>query len=275
MREKNKLTHPQRKPVATTPASLGIPFRTVQFPSRIDHLSLHGWLLTAPNNHGRLVVMAHGFRDNRVIDPVGLPTASALYHAGISVLMFDFRDEGESPGTEVTVGIFERRDLLGAVNLAHQLGYSHVGIAGYSMGASVALEATAEDPSVQAVLADSPFADLHTYLRTNMPTWTNLPNWPFTSEILFEMRVISGLDSRQASPLTELKSWPPRPLLLIAGTADKTIPMANSKSLYQEVKSNPQDTLWIVPGATHIKAYKVNPPLYEKRVAGFFSRYLQ
>lgn len=270
------LTHPARVAIKGTPADVGLTYQSVKFPSRQDKLSIQGWLIPASQAGGdKMVIETHGYRGNRSQDQPALPTAKSLHDAGFSVMMFDFRDEGESPGNTVSVGLFETRDLLGAVDYAKSLGYKHIGIIGFSMGASTALEATTRDTDVQATIADSPFASLHDYLVTNMPVWTHLPNWPFTPEILWEVKTFTGLNAVQVDPLADLKTWTPRPLLLIAGSADTTIPMRNSTLLYDEVRQNPQDSLWIVDGAKHVGAYKVNPSTYESKVTAFFTTYLK
>ncbi|MCL6490015.1 MAG: alpha/beta fold hydrolase [Alicyclobacillus mali] len=270
-----KLTHPARKPISTSPAAYGLKYENIRFPSRVDHLMLSGWLIPAARPTDRIVIEAHGYRQNRALDHPALPVAKALHDAGFAVLMFDFRDEGESPGTEVTVGDYELRDLLGAIDYAHKLGYGEVGLIGYSMGASTALEATAADPSVNATIADSPFDDLETYLQQNLSVWTNLPSFPFNGEILWEVKHLFGLDPNAVDPLKQLASAKPRPILLIAGTADTIIPPSNSEALYDELhRRDPEDTLWLVPGAQHVGAYDVEPKAYLERVVDFFEAYM-
>jgi uncharacterized protein len=268
------MTHPQRLAVKGSPADFGMQYTDVTFPAREDHVNLKGWLIPAARAADKIVIFSHGYKGNRDNIDAALPTMKALHDAGFSVLAFDYRDEGESDGSLVSVGFYEVRDLLGAVDWAEQQGYRKIGVIGFSMGASTALVAAAKDDRIQAVIADSPFANLHDYLEANLPVWSHLPNWPFTPEILWECRVINGLDARQVNPLSGLAQWKPRPLLLIAGTADDTIPMANSQELYNVVKNNPDDTLWIVDGATHVKAYNVNPQAYEEKVTSFFTKYL-
>jgi dipeptidyl aminopeptidase/acylaminoacyl peptidase len=268
------MTHPARLAVKGSPADYGMKYTDVTFPAREDHLNLKGWLIPADTATDKIVIFSHGYKGNRANIDAALPTMKALHDAGFTVLAFDYRDEGESDGSLVSVGFYEVRDLLGAVDWAAQHGYHKIGVIGYSMGASTALVAAAKDDRIQAVVADSPFANLHDYLEENLPVWSHLPNWPFTPEILWECRVFNGLDSRQVDPLSGLAAWKPRPLLLIAGTADDTIPMTNSQALYNVVKNNLDDQLWIVDGATHVKAYNVNPQVYETKVTSFFTRYL-
>lgn len=267
------LTHPVRKPITETPAKYGLAYQSIHFTSRVDHVQLSGWLIPAASPSGKVVIEDHGYGENRSSEPASLPDAKALHNAGYTVLMFDFRDEGESAGKQVSVGLYEQRDLLGAVDYAKKLGYQHIGIIGYSMGASTALEVTAADSSVDATIADSPFSNLYQYLQGHMPRWTHLPNFPFTPEILWEMRVFDHINAHLVNPEKDLQHVLQRPILLIAGTMDKTVPLSNSKSLYKELKRehDKSASLWIVPGARHIRAYTVEPKRYESRIVRFFN----
>lgn len=270
-----QLTHPKRIALTKTPNDFGMNYQDVSFPSQTDHVSLKGWLIPAVSHTDKIVIFSHGYKGNRENIDADFPTMKALHDAGFNVLAFDFRDEGQSNGDMVSVGYFEVRDVLGAVDFAKSHGYSKVGVIGFSMGASTALQAAVQDQRIQAVIADSPFANLYDYLSDNLPTWSHLPNWPFTPELLFEFKVLNGLDAHGVNPLGGLQHWTPRPLLLIAGTADDTIPMSNSQALYNEVKNNQADSLWIVPGAKHVKAYNVNPQAYEQKVTSFFETNLK
>lgn len=269
------LVHPARQPITRTPAAFGLPYRSIRFPSRVDHLDLKGWLI--PGGSRRIVIEAHGYRENRSSDAPALPVARALHRADIAVLMFDFRDEGRSPGKEVTVGLYEQRDLSGAVRYARKLGYRHIGVIGYSMGAATALEVAGSDRAVEATVADSPFANLSAYLQRHLSQWTGLPSWPFNPEISLELRWLYGLNPRRVDPERSLRHFGQRPLLLIAGTADTTVPPSNSQRLYRELRGehDQRARLWLVSGATHVGAYGRHPSQYVATVVRFFRRYLR
>lgn len=270
-----KLIHPARKAIVKTPSSYDLGYRAITFPSAVDHLLLSGWLIPAAIPSKTLVIEAHGYRENRSSNAPSLPVADALHKAGDAVLMFDFRAEGKSQGDVVSVGLYEQRDLRGAVAYAQKLGYSHIGVIGYSMGASTALEVASSDPVIGAVVADSPFSNLYKYLQLHMSEWTHLPNWPFTPEILWELKAFNNLNARLVDPEKMMARLGQRPIMLIAGTADKTIPMRNSESLYKALERDKMASLWEVKGAKHVGAYIVHPKQYLLRVTHFFSIYLQ
>lgn len=262
------LTHPNRLPLVGNPNEYGLKYQNVLFSSREDNLKLSGWYIPAENSKA-IVIQAHGYGGSRTKDEPSLPVAQALVQKGISVLMFDFRDSGESGGSLVSVGDFEQRDLLGAYDYVKSLGYQDIGIIGYSMGASTAAVVASHETDIKSLVLDSPFADLQEYLQVCMPVWTKLPNFPFTYLIIHEIPVLTGINPENVSPLHEIGKFGKRPILFIAGADDDTIPMVNSKELYEMV-NNSQDEFWVVPKAKHVGAYSVRPEQYLNKVTKFF-----
>ncbi len=259
------LTHPKRDVLRTNPALWGLSYQNVTFTSRSGGLRLNGWWIPAAHA-GLTVVLAHGYDSNRAMDSLpGLGLASALHTMGANVLMFDFRAEGTSPGHEVTVGVREQWDLVGAVEAARTTFAPGVPVAviGFSMGASTALLAAEDDPHVAAVVADSPFANLKTYLEANLPVWTHLPAVPFNAIIMAILPVVSGAHASQADPLAGLARLGSRPLLLVAGLKDQLIPYQNSVLLYHTARrTDANAALWLVPMAQHVQSFQLQPVAY-------------
>lgn len=262
------LTHPGRKPLDATPN--GFNYRDVQFRSVVDHLTLYGWFLDA--NSDKTVIMVHGYRDNRLQENVpGLAVARGLVDHGYNFLTFDLRDSGRSQGSVTTLGVYEQRDVLGAVAFVSSLGLPgrHVALLGYSMGAATALLVAGQDPAVQAVISDSAFADLYPYLEENLPIWSRLPAFPFTPLILGIEPAITGVNPRQAGPIRAVPKIR-APVLFIHGLADGQVPYKNSQEL-MAVAKNPADQLWLVPGADHVKSFNTDPRGYWAHVLPFLA----
>ena len=260
-------THPARTPLNTTPARWGLPYRSIVFPSTVDHLRIRGWWIPAAGHpRGLTVVFAHGYTQNREVASVpGLAVARALHAMGANVLMFDFRAEGRSPGHLVSIGEFEVRDLLGAVRWAqHTRPRVPVAVLGWSMGATVSLMAAEANPSIHAVVADSPFGALGPYLATSLPKWTHLPAFPYTAITLAVVPWLTGINPARVDPAGHLAQLGHRPVLIIVGLRDTTIPpgpngIAMAKAL---APLDPQSRLWEVSGAAHIGAFGVSPIAY-------------
>lgn len=255
------VTHPPRHLPDRTPASVGLAYRDVTFCSREDRLEIKGWLLPAANSD-RVVIMAHGYRNNRLQDDVpALSLARELVKAGYNVLMFDFRNCGESAGAITSIGQYEVRDLLGAVDFVrHTPGISRrVALLGFSMGAGTAILAAAGEPAVDAVIADSPFADLEKHLKDKCH--------PLGSVLVPELKLLTGLQPERVAPAKEVSKLASRPLLLVHGEADKVISKVSSEQIWRA--AGPAASLWTVPEAGHLKAYAVAGSDYSHRVIGF------
>jgi len=266
-----KLTHPVRQQIDTTPLAIGLPFKEVAFKSRGDGLNLEGWLIPAQGST-KTVIFAHGYRKNRLQDDVpGLSVAQALVAEGCNVLMFDFRNSGESEGELTSIGQYEVQDLLGAVDFIKSRPEiaDQIVLLGFSMGASTAILAGAREPAVTAVIADSPFADLQTYLNKNLSVWTELPAVPFNQAFFMVVPSLTGLKTEAVSPVNEIKNLGSRPLLLIHGEGDVDIPIENSEMLQ---KTYPKAELLRVPDAKHVKNYATDPGLYLLTVTNYLDR---
>ena len=265
------LTHPARKVLDVTPT---VPYNDVQFASAQDHLNLYGWFLDAGSD--KTVIMLHGYRDNRTQGKVpALDVGEGLVAQGYNFLTFDMRDSGESEGSMSTIGVDETRDAEGAIDYIRSLGAPgrHIALLGYSMGAATALLTGPAEPGVQAIIADSSFADLYPYLVDSLPVWSHLPSFPFTPLILSLEPAITGVDPRLADPLAAVPQIK-APILFIHGLADTQIPYSNSQELAAAAR-NPADQLWLVPGADHTKAFATDPQAYWGHVLPFLASALK
>jgi len=268
------LTHPAKKELEAAPDQLGLAYENVEFQSK-DGTLLRGWYLPAATNE-RVVVMAHGYRQNRMGDKPALPTAQKLVEAGFGVLMFDFRASGQSDGDMVTVGLLEQEDLQAAIRYVQGKGYASqgLGLQGFSMGAATSLLAAAGNQDVQAVVADSPFSDLEPYLHENMPHWTHLPDIPFTPVILWELPLLMGHSPSEVSPIAGLEKLRDRPVLFIHGGNDQAISSEHSRKMLAKLQDGGRAELWSVAEAGHVATWEVQPDAYTKRVVEFFLAHL-
>lgn len=271
-----KLTHPSRAPVDADPGQSGLSYDEIKFPNADGDVTLKGWFLPADGSN-KTVILAHGYASNRLQPSLpALELARSLVNEGFNVLMFDFRNSGESGGEVTTLGYHEVKDLLGAVYWLRSErpdAAGGIGVIGSSMGAVTAILAAAQQPAIAAVVLDSPFADLRTYLKDNMTVWTGLPDVPFTWTIMTIMPPLLGLDLDAVSPISVIPHIR-QPVLLIHTDRDNLIPAGNSEAL--AAAGRPDRTeLWLVPGERHVGARQVDPETYDQKLADFFRRHLR
>src|SRR5437899_12576718 len=79
-----KLVYEPPKALYSTPASLGLQFKYVTFPSREDHIQLRGWFIPGVLPNGsltsqRTIVFVHGDRTNRADKDFGLLNLSGAF----------------------------------------------------------------------------------------------------------------------------------------------------------------------------------------------------
>jgi pimeloyl-ACP methyl ester carboxylesterase len=272
-----RLTHPSRVYATQTPATAGLAYSNVLFSSREGGVQLSGWFMPAGHS-ARTVIFAHGYAEYRLQEVPSLPVARVLVQHGFNVLAFDFRGCGKSGGDMVTLGQDEPSDVLGAIDFlkARAPGQRvQIGILGFSLGATTALEAAGKDQAdIRAVVSDSAFADLYSYVVDHADHWTHLPAIPFNQETAWVTPILTGMDPGKVNALYAVKLLPNTPMFFIAGTADTTIPAAANTVRLYTIAATHQKQLWLVPGGGHTDSYKQQPRVYEQRVLDFFSRYL-
>jgi pimeloyl-ACP methyl ester carboxylesterase len=261
------MTRTERVPVTGSPADKGLAYEDVSFPSLYKDLTLRGWFLPAEGSDG-VIIMVHGNEGNRNAEGSGaLDIAGELVGHGFNVLMFDLHGCGESEGNTVSGGYYEKDDLEGAVAYITQRGLEKIGVLGFSLGAVSSLLAAAEDKEIDAVVADSAFADLNDIIEPEFAKRTHAPKF-FLHPILFMVKVMYGVDFTAIRPIEVVAEIAPRPIFFIHGETDDMIPADHVRRLL-EASGNPDNILWIVPGG-HTSAYHDYPVEFIDRVTAFF-----
>ena len=277
-----RLAYAPPEPVTTTPAALGLDFRAVTFPSRGDGVPLRGWFIPGLLPAGRMtaqraIIVVHGARST-CADPGVLELSGELARHGFAVLAFDMRGMGASPPAPLSMGYFEQRDVLGAVDFlcSGPLPYPHLGrprvIGGWgvSMGASTLLLAAAQDSAIRAVIADSAYADILPVLEREIPRRDGLPT-VFTPGIVLAVWALYGIDFRAIRPVDVVARIAPRPLFFIHGDADTLIPPSNSRALAQAARAPHSDVqLWLMPDTAHAQCFYIDRQEYVRRVIALY-----
>lgn len=251
-----------------TPWELGVPYEAVSFASG-DGLRLSGWWMPQARPRGVLVgCHGHGGRKD---DLLGIGTGS--WRAGYSVLLFDFRGRGESDPWPQTLISREVDDLRAAVAFARgRAPADRVGVVGFSMGAAVALLAAAEEPAIGAVVADSSFTTGADVVAHGVRSVLRVPPEILVLAADEVVHRRHGYRFSHARPIDVVGRVAPRPLLIIHGAGDTTVPVEHARRLYAAA-GEPRE-LWVVPGVEHCGAYFADRAGYCRRVVGFFDQYL-
>jgi fermentation-respiration switch protein FrsA (DUF1100 family) len=191
-----------------------------------------------------------------------------FHDAGYPVLLFDCREHGISgrSGRGVGLGAREHEDVSSAVAwMKEQRGLDRVAVVGISQGAVSVILAAAADPRIDAVVAESPFTSRLDLIR-HVANQSGQVSESFVRSIAFLVAARSG-GLFTPDPLDVVSAIAPRPLFLIHGTADRTIPVEQSQRLFE--RAGEPKTLWIADGAEHSAVYNVHPDAYREKVRAF------
>lgn len=261
-----KISGPQRPwpDYRFTPYEVGVPAEEVSLHTE-DGTRLAGWWLDQPGSE-RIVVVSHGHRGNKS-DMLGI--GPGLWRAGNSVLLFDFRGNGDSEDGPQSLAHYEQSDLRAAIEYAaRRRPDAALVLVGFSMGAAVSILVAARDDRVQAVVADSPFAEMRGVI-SHVIGKLRLPPFPLLWLTDRATRLRYGYGFAEVAPIDVVADLAPRPLLLLHGDEDGLIPVEHSQRLYRAAGEPKQ--LRLFAGADHCGGYFQDRPAYIAAVADFLA----
>lgn len=225
-----------------------------------DGVTLSAWY-TPPKN-GAVILVAHGYGDKRAEDFYELFASH-----GYGVVAWDFRAHGKSGGDFSSLGYYENLDAKAALDFAlAQPGVQHVGAWGGSMGAVTMIRATAQYPQIEALIADSPFANLEEEMDLQIP----FPIMRLLIHFFAEQQ--TGVSPASVNPLKDIGSISPRPVFLIQGLSDGMVPLDSGQRLF-DAAGEPRQ-LWEEQDVPHLNMYAFYKERYTKRAIKFFDEYL-
>ena len=243
-----------------------------------DDARLAGWYARPTQYNGSAVVLLHGVSDNR--EGMSGFARTFLLH-GYEVLLPDSRAHGESGGTFATYGIKEQDDVHRWIDWLYKSDAPPrcVYLLGESMGAAIAIQATAGEPRICATVAESPFATFRNVAFQRVGSIVHAGPWfgrtlarPAVEFAFLIVRIRTGVALSAASPKDSIEHTR-TPILLIHGLADTNIAPSNSELLHRIAPDHSE--LWEVPGADHCGASRVQPEEFNRRVLAWFSDHSQ
>ncbi|HUQ62167.1 MAG TPA: alpha/beta fold hydrolase [Acidimicrobiales bacterium] len=182
------------------------------------------------------LVLCHGFPAG----PGGAASSGQTYpelgdrlssESGWAVLTFNFRGTGASKGQFSLSGWLE--DLQSAVD--HLLGQddvSGVWLAGSSTGGALSICAAAEDERVHGVAALAAPADFSDWASEPAGSLAYAREVGVISDPAFPADVEAwARELREIRPVNVIGKIPPRPILLLHGSDDETVPVGDAHAL--------------------------------------------
>jgi pimeloyl-ACP methyl ester carboxylesterase len=266
--------HALRQPIVITPEKYGLAYEDVAFKSK-DGLTLKGWFIPAEPTEGRdkVVIITHPFPFNRhgflaknqgwlplfKTDVDLLQIAPALHRAGYSVLMFDFRNHGESGRGLTGIGLTEYQDVLGAVEYAKSrpsLRAPQIGFISFCMGANSTIVALSKGrelvKDIKFLVAVQPISVSVFFRRymSNVYTPLSLYLIPIVDRFV-QWR--GGFAFKEMSPLAYARDVK-APTLVIQAREDPWFEVSDVEGVYDAL-AGPKDLWWIEGKMRRFEAY--------------------
>jgi fermentation-respiration switch protein FrsA (DUF1100 family) len=234
-------------------------FQTIELTAE-DGIKLRAFYTTPQN--GAMILVAHGHAGT-IPEDIYL----MLANHGYGVLAWEFRAHGQSGGDFTSLGYYEVQDMKAALDFAlAQPGVDHVGAWGGSMGAVTSILAAARYSEIEAVVADSAFDTLEGVFEVRVPYPLLRPFIRFYAELR------TGVGLHDIRPVDQIGKISPRPVFLIQGLADYSIPHQSAQNLFNAA-GEPR-YIWEGENADHLRMYNKYTAEYEARVIEFFDRAL-
>jgi uncharacterized protein len=248
--------------------ALGLAYEDVSLKAE-DGETLRGWFVPAASADVG-VVTVHGLGANRL---EFLRYAKMLHDSGYAVLMFDCRGHGMSDGSGriLRLGIWKHRDVEAAVAyLKNSRGIKRVIVFGCSQGAASVIEAAAEDKDIEGVIAEASFLSPRDILT--VATRRARPDLAPGFVAMMTWIAVWRMGGRgMPGPIDAITQIAPRPVLLMQGSADDTVPPNDVRVLFNQARE--PKSIWIGEGAGHCQLREKYPEQYRQHVIDFLTRY--
>ena len=176
---------------------------------------------------------------------------NAIERAGYPVLMFDFRNHGESEGGLSGVGLTEYQDVIGAIAYVNNrwLSAPAIGFVSFCMGANATTVALSKAKDqlrdIKFLIAVQPVSAevfIRSYLR-NVYTPLSLYLLPIIDRIV---RWRGGFALKEMSPLRYARDVV-IPTLVIQAREDPWTELTDTQAYYHQALSGPKE-LWLIDG---------------------------
>ncbi|MHA1814434.1 MAG: alpha/beta hydrolase [Candidatus Heimdallarchaeaceae archaeon] len=271
---KNRMLHPKHEEMFIYPHDKGMTYENVTFTTS-DNLNLKGWLVESNNssdpNSNITVIILHGASHSKafMLDHYG----GGFYNEGYNLFLFDSRNRGESPDTElgVTWGIDEVKDIRAAVDFVQSdplTNTTDIVLFAESQGSSTVFFYTSQYNDVSAIIVDSIWAYGDQMIKRAYPNRSGFPWIIFGQITIAMMESHYGFTFADISPVTVAYNISV-PTFIIQGNDDIDFNPADSSLINSTLPALTPKLLWRVDGRGHVEVYL--EPDYFIRISQFIA----
>jgi pimeloyl-ACP methyl ester carboxylesterase len=236
-------------------------------------VGLAGWYIPAGSGappSAPTVILTHGWGSNKS----GMLDRAALLHETYHLVLFDFRNHGQSAEAPTTQGVRESGDVRAMIDwLEATKGPDRIAVIGASMGGASALAAAVRDDRIDALVVESTHATLANAIQARLDRAGYPLSMPGSWAILLGSLVRTGEDASSVDPIQAVARLDERPVLLVYGTRDDSIGPTDAEDMRAAADGAGVDVeLHVCAEAGHDQAPSVCPLDYPGWVLGFLER---
>ncbi|MEU9099551.1 alpha/beta fold hydrolase [Streptomyces sp. NPDC048361] len=271
--------HPPGSERRRRPEQFGLRAQEVTIPAGRGGRTLAGWLC-AGERTDRVVLLGHGLGLDK---SRSLPYARYLHRAGHTVLLFDYRNHGDSFRDRGFTG-FDRKfaqDTVAAARYVTTLtehAHARLALYGFSLSSFAMLRALRElHPVVDAVVCDSgpacdPPAISPNLLREGLLTLPERARGGragAVAERSFELFNHLTIGGAHWPPAPAAPGYATTPMLFIGGGADAVVP---AEEIVRLARRYPHARTLVLPDARHLRGLWTDKERYTSTVLEFLDR---
>lgn len=246
--EKQLIYYPAKE-VEVTPKALGLSFDDVTLDVE-PGVKIHGWFIKGSKEPPTATILfSHGNAGN-IADR--LDRVLSWRDLGADFLLYDYRGFGRSTGSPDEAGTYlDGRAAYDYLVRTRGVDPKRLVLMGESLGCAISIQLALDRPAAGLIL-EAPFASIP-HMASAI--------YPFLPAKFF---VRTRYDNLEKIPLLKM------PLLVVQGTRDEVIPVAQGKMVFDAAVSAKH--YLAIDGANHNDVYVIGGTRYKTALADFFGR---
>lgn len=224
---------------------------------------LHGRLFINENKSDKFIVLCHGYNNSSLGE---MKYLEMFLNRNFNVFIPDHRFSGESEGKFLSMGYFERLDVIKWLDyLENRFNVHKFGIFGESMGGATATMVAARDKRINFLISYCGFANLRLLAKyqygRKLPKFTKY----FMPSAIIMAYLCYGIKLLDINPLKDMSKIK-IPTLIMHSHGDRLVDIANAEAL---VAANPNAKHFYFQDSGHARSIVMYRDVYEKQVNEF------
>jgi uncharacterized protein len=252
--------------IPLTPADVNLKYTSLSILNN-EKLKLKGWYVSSADTPANTILIIHDLNQSKLML---IDYFKQFHDRGLNVCAFDLRAHGESEGTVFSPGLPALRDMKLIIDeLLKNHQNRRIILMGLGIGSAIAMQAAVSDGRIDALILQSPFDKLTTYLnRYSYKKWGGMKHvWLPVFERKAEK--LLGYPVRDLD-LKKISGFVMTPTFFITGAEDDIVYTSETLQVYESSAAKKKD-LFLVRNAGHVNIAAIGGEKYYNRIAAFIN----